>query len=179
LVGGEVQSGEVVIVCVGGCRVYSERRLFPEDPMADKLDGMRDLLSLSVAWCATSVSEPERSSRHVAEDPRILEELQPRPSVQVALPLVRCPRPLPHLEAALRVRHHRKMAAICGAHSCDTLRRPVRVERVRFCDASVVIDVTERREAVGDDTIEDGGVGEVRTPLTVGDPYPECGALHA
>lgn len=63
--------------------------------------------------------------------PGVLEQAQPRArALGIQAQLGGVPGVLPHHEAALRVRHHRQVAAIRGAERSDTLRRAVGVEGV-------------------------------------------------
>ena len=52
-------------------------------------------------------------------------------------------------ENAFRVRHHDGEAAILGGHRRQAIRRTVRVVRVDLGRLALVIDITQRRQALG------------------------------
>mmetsp|Transcript_7001 Transcript_7001/g.16331 ORF Transcript_7001/g.16331 Transcript_7001/m.16331 type:complete len:681 (-) Transcript_7001:1870-3912(-) len=114
----------------------------------------------------------------VAERACILEKTQPRHR-RVSAPLRGAPRVLPAEEAALRVRHHREVAAVLGAESGDAVHRAVGVERVRLGDVQIVVDVPQRRQLLLEHLVKYRRVREVRLALAVRDPHAERRAFHA
>mmetsp|Transcript_16589 Transcript_16589/g.51604 ORF Transcript_16589/g.51604 Transcript_16589/m.51604 type:complete len:822 (-) Transcript_16589:1487-3952(-) len=86
---------------------------------------------------------------------------------------------LPLDEAALRVGHERKMAAVLGAEGGDAMRRTIRVERIRLGRHVGVVRVAKRRLVVREHVLLNLLIREVHLALAVRHPHAERRPLHA
>mmetsp|Transcript_10641 Transcript_10641/g.26442 ORF Transcript_10641/g.26442 Transcript_10641/m.26442 type:complete len:717 (+) Transcript_10641:619-2769(+) len=114
----------------------------------------------------------------ITEGSSVLKELQPWRCL-MDVPTRWHPRVLPFEEAALRVRHHRQVAAVLGAESGDSVWRPIRVVWVALRNRIAVVHVTDGGHALVNELLLQLWLREVRLALAVRHPYPHRASLHA